>query len=398
MATFNPRSFTNPGRLRTIAPARLIPFFAPWQGYLAARGVVLPTAPDADFPYDDLCGVLMSPDENVPREMVDALYYVHETASDEDIDALLAMAAGAGVVIEHDPETTVADVAVQIWLAHPELLQSLHAETVAFNQKSFIYFAGSRGGPRAFPALTEARRLRLQGILDDWFDQKRRGRGSKVFAFSRGSRVWLLVRHGLPMRREGGHRDDGETSTQFYRPQQHDVLIYDTDLDEMGVHATTKGERDLYLTAFGSVLFGRDDYFPPAAKFTLDPLIELGPDSLVCDDIEGIEAIRLVEYQRYWGGQRKQIEVRKATNIFAAFGDAWSVTLTGPLTLAVFKITFAGASKERTVTIRLPNIAKYERDDDSDLIEAWLRARGFCRQSPLEADDDAPADAVLEYA
>lgn len=399
MATFNPRIFTNPGRLKTIAPHRLVAFFAPWKAYLTARGVDLPDDPTADIPYDALSGVLMSPDENVPRGMVDALYYVHETASEEDMDALLAMVQHAGVAIEHDPETSVADVAVQVWLARPSLLESRHAEAVAFKQKNFMYFAGSVGAPRDFPDLTEERRRAIQERLDEWYLAHRRGGDSRVFAFPRGPRVWLLVRHGMPMRREGSHGKDGRAATEYYRPQQHDVMIYDSDLDEMAVHATTKGEREILLTTFGSVLFGHDDYFPPAAKFTLDPLLQVGADSLSCDDIDGITSARLVEYQKYWGGAHKEIEVRKATNIFAALGDQWQGRLAGGrLSSAVFKIAFEGSAKERSVTIRPPNIAKYERDDDSELVETWLRERRFCKHPDAEPDDDAPADAALEDA
>ena len=322
----------------------------------------------------------MTPDDRVPPTMVDALYYVDETANTEDMDALLSMAAQERIPIEHDPESSCADVAMQLWLARPDLLERHHAETTAFNHKSFMVFAGREGGPREFPRLTEARRLRLQEILDDWFAQKRRGRGSRVFAFPRGSSVWLMVRHGQPMRREGRHHDDGQTSMQFYRPQQHDVLIYDGELDELSVHTNTKGERDLYLRAFGTVLFDDEDYFPRADKFTLEPLVVDGPEALQAQDIDGIDGICLTAYQKFWGGKQKRVETQRATDIYASFGDTWRSQLAfGRLTSATFKLKFTGSTKERSVTIRPPNIAKYERDDDSGLVEEWLRRRGFCK-------------------
>jgi hypothetical protein len=48
------------------------------------------------------------------------------------------------------------------------------------------------------------------------------------------------------------------------------------------------------------------------------------------------------------------------------------------------------------VTIRPANIARYERQEDEHLIEAWLRARGFWR-IPSEAGEDADFE-VLESA
>ena len=182
------------------------------------------------------------------------------------------------------------------------LLQRHHAETVAFARSNFMYFAGSGGAGAELPEMLEAQRVLMQNRMDGWFEKKRRGRGCRIFAFPRGNKIWFLVRHGLPMRREGKHLDDGESGIAFYRPQQHDVLIYDAETDEMGVNAGTKGERTLYLEVIGDVLFGDENYFDPSERFTLDPLREVGPASLECDDIEGIAQVRLVEFGRYWGG------------------------------------------------------------------------------------------------
>ena len=59
--------------------------------------------------------------------------------------------------------------------------------------------------------------------------------------FPQENRIWILVRHGQPMRREGEHKEDGKDGIAFYRPQKDDVLIYDAEIDEIGVNAETKG-------------------------------------------------------------------------------------------------------------------------------------------------------------
>ncbi|WP_188236209.1 hypothetical protein [Sphingopyxis sp. LK2115] len=188
----------------------------------------------------------------------------------------------------------------------------------------------------------------------------------------------LLVRHGLPMRREGKHQDSGETATELYRPQQHDVLVYDEDSGEIGVHTSTKGETELYLNTLGFILFNDPEHFGKGAKYNFDPLLNDGPDALACDDIEGIDRVVLVEVQKYWGGFAER-EIRKADDLFAAFADRWPDRLRGGrITSVGFKVRFTNSSKDRSVTIRLPNIARYDRDDDSVLIEQWLAARGFC--------------------
>ena len=155
----------------------------------------------------------MDPDASVPKEMVDALYYVHETASEEDMDALLDLAKSRSVKVEHDPRTTVADVAIQMWLAAPDMLREHHAEAIAFRQKNFLYYGGAHGEKRAFPTVDNELRLQIEAALDDWFEEHKRGRGCRIFLFPHGKKVWILIRHGLPMRREASHQDDGKSST-----------------------------------------------------------------------------------------------------------------------------------------------------------------------------------------
>ena len=395
LATFNPRIFSNPDRLKHIAPARLLAFLAPWKAYFAAR-VDLSAADPDDMPLDDIAHALMNPDATVPEDMVNALYYVDETASHDSMEQLLDRAAAAGIDIDDDTETSAADVAVQIWLAQPMLLQRHHAEGVAFARSNFMYFAGSGGADAGLPEMLEAQRVLMQNRMDGWFEKKRRGRGCRIFAFPRGNKIWFLVRHGLPMRREGKHLDDGEGGIAFYRPQQHDVLIYDAETDEMGVNSGTKGERTLYLEVIGDVLFGDESYFDLSERFTLDPLREVGPGCLQCEDIEGMAKVRLAEIGRYWAGAEPRTEIHRASDLFKALGERWSDQLkSGSLTHATFKVTFEGSKRERTVTIRPANIARYERDSDTDLIDAWLKVRGFCKRP---ADEENADDPLLEVA
>jgi hypothetical protein len=399
MPAFNPRIFSNPDRLKQIAPARLKAFLEPWKDYFQSRNLDVAAWSTDDMPLEAIAGVLMNPDASVPEDMVNALYYVHETASHEAMDELLDRAAAAGIEIDKDHEVSVADVSVQIWLAQPMLLQRQHAETVAFQRSNFMYFAGSRPKKTAaaLPTITDAIAKSMQDRMDNWFEVKRRGRNSRIFAFPRGEKIWLLVRHGMPMRREGKHQDDGESGIAFYRPQQHDVLIYDSVTDEIGVNAGTKGERELYLKTFGEALFGSEDYFDRSERYTLDPLRELGPDAMAHGDIEGIAGVRFVEFGRRWPGKISEMEIRKSEDLFKAYGDNWEKRLTGgAFTHATFKFAFEGSKRERSVTIRPANIARYERESDEEVIEAWLKARGFWA-IPAEADDDADFE-VLESA
>jgi hypothetical protein len=396
MASFNPRKFSDPDRLRAISPDRLIAFLAPWRDFLEARGLRLPDPPAAGIDYAGLAQILMTPDRTTPSGMVDALYYVHEIASAQEMDELLTEARTQNLPIVDDPTATPVDIAIDIWLAAPELVRARHAEAIAMRQQNFEYFGPQNAVGGAFPEVGSALQAQIEAELDDWFESHKRGRGCRMFIIRHAPMTWILIRHGQTMRREASQRDDGEAGTEFYRPQRHDVLIHDERSGEIGVHATTKGERNLYLRTLGKFLFTGEEHFPPAGKFTLDPLVKDGSKALNVRDIEGISGVRLIEYRRYWGGPYSETEMRKAEDVFAALAQRSPATLGGGrLVSATFKVTFDGQEKDRSVTIRPPGIARFERNDDSELIERWLRERDFILTGQ-DTDDDEAATAVLE--
>lgn len=398
MASFNPRKFSDPDRLRAISPDRLIAFLAPWRAFLETRGLRFPDPPATEIDYSELAHILMTPDRTTPSDMVDALYYVHETASAQDMDELLAAARSQNLPVVEDSTATPVDLAIDIWMAAPELVRSRHAEAIAMRQQNFEYFGPQDPVRGAFPPVDAVLRTQIEAELDDWFESHKRGRGCRMFIIGHAPMTWILIRHGQTMRREASQRDDGEAGTEFYRPQRHDVLIYDERSGEIGVHATTKGERNLYLRTLGKFLFTGEEHFPPAGKFTLDPLVAHGSAALNVKDIEGISRVRLIEYRRYWGGTYSETEIRKAEDVFAALAQRSPATLAGGrLVSATFKVTFDGQEKDRTVTIRPPGIARFERNDDSELIEHWLRERDFILTGQ-DTDDDEAATAVLEVA
>jgi hypothetical protein len=375
MATFNPKSFSEPDRLKTIEPCRLHAFLAPYQAYLCHRGFTLP--PDGAIDYDALAQLLMHPDDQVPPEMVDALYYVDELANDPGMDRLMEEASAAGIDLDLGPIPTSADVAIAVWLTLPELLRRVHAETYALRQKKFVHWQSRLPNPQPFPACDEPLVFRLQDHLDDWFEARKRGRNSRVMMFRRGDAVWIVVRHGQTFKREGSIRD-GKSSTEYYRPEKYDVLCYDPVHGTLGIHAEGQRLMEFYLHSIGLFFFEDDRYFAFEHKVSLDPLKVHGRQSLNCEDIPGIDTVRLLELTRFRGGPWKRTIVDKATDLFAALEEeGQSLLPTARLVSAVFELTFIGTEKPRRLTLRPPNIIVYARNEDRTLVELFLRARGF---------------------
>ncbi|KAF0112975.1 MAG: hypothetical protein FD149_2281 [Rhodospirillaceae bacterium] len=161
MATLNPRRFAQPDILKTIARDRLIAFLEPFARYLMDRGLGLSIGSEID--YDRLSAILMDPDEKTPPEFADALYFIHEMSTSDEMDRLLEAAREANLVLDDIPDPSPADIAVQVWLKDRSLFERKHAE---LRPKSFEYFAGQDGGPRGIPDPTPQQIAGVQAHLD----------------------------------------------------------------------------------------------------------------------------------------------------------------------------------------------------------------------------------------
>lgn len=391
MATLDLRWFTNEESLRSITPKYLLQLLSPHSVYLRSRGLALPDAESGVLPdYDALRGILLNPDRATPPRLIDALYFVNELATPDAMDDLLDELVARGLRIDDGQEHAPIDVAIQVWLLDPDILQEKHAEQYLARPRSFQYFQTERQTIPDFVLPTAEARRALEESLDAWFVDHKRGTGARIFVYPREDRIWFLVRHGDPYRREGS-MENGEPGSVAYRPLKFDVLVYDPRIGEIGMNAGTDGEKSLYRRAVGLHFFNDENFFPGTAKYTLEPLQRDGEASLACSDVEGIEWVRLKEVHFYWGGAEGEIEVRKAKSVFAAYAKRNATFPRARIIKAVFEVKFTDCKTPRSVCIRPSNVAQYTRDHDSVHIEEWLNRRGFIIQREVPTN----AEAVL---
>jgi hypothetical protein len=390
MPTFNLKRFSDPGTLRAIEPGALLELLASYEEFLTGREFHLPTTPDPDLiDYDHLAAIFMTPDVDTPDELANALFYIHEMATADGMDALMAELQQMGEAVLFPPDSTPADVAVRCWLVDPEALERAHAESLLIRPRSFQYFQTQNWPPPGYLEPAAETLALLENELDNWFEQKNRGRGARVFPFPKDHEVWFLIRHGDPFKREGSLENE-ESSSVFYRPERHDVLVYDQNLGELRMNARSKGERDLYLERLGLYLLGSEHSFRISGqRYTLEPLRTLGQESLVWEDVDGLEWVVLRELWMEWGGPVHEVEIRKADDLFTALELREETIPQGPtLRQAKFQVKFSDGTTPRTVTIRVPQRAQFTRDQDSALVEEWLTLRGFVIPRS-EASDEA---------
>jgi hypothetical protein len=394
MATFTLRRFSCPETLKAIAPARLLNFLKPHRRFFLTRGMTLPqSASNGELDYEELAKVFMTPDTKTPKDLIDALYFVDEMATPEGMDALLAEAKQRKLKLGAGSDHSPADIAVQIWLLDKDILERKHAEHYLAKVRSFESYQMDRFKRPAFKRPTDKQLDALASDLDDWFEEKKRGRGSRIIMCEKEDGVWFLVRHGEPFKREESI-DGIKASSVYYRPLKYDVLLYSPQIGELRINARSKGEKQLYRAKFGKHLFGDEDIFPGTEKYTLDPLREMGEDSLAPGDIEGIDWIKLREVQLFFGGNPWEVVTRKSEDYFALLKSRnKSFPVGGRIIKATFQVKFSDAKTPRSVVIKPSNIAQFTRDDDSVLVEQWLEARGFIINA--EAEESEQPEKVL---
>jgi hypothetical protein len=394
MPTFQLRRFSRPEVLKSIAPQTLTTFFKPYWRFLTSRGVALPP-PGLHFEldYEALIRAFLSPDAKTPKELIDALYIIDEMATSHGVDALLAEVGRRGLHLMPGPDPTPEDVAVQVWLLDKDTLERMHAEHHLARVRSFESYQTDRSRRPTFRPPTEEQLAALADELDDWFEERKRGRGSRVILSEKDDAAWFLIRHGEHFKREESI-EGIQASSVYFRPLKYDVLVYVPPIGELRINACSDGEKELYRAVFGKHLFDDPDAFPGTEKYSLDPLREQGEAALSCADIAGLEWVRLTELQVFYGGNPWEVVSRKSDDVFRlleARGRRFPEG--GRLTRATFRVKFADYKHPRTVVIRPSNIAQFRRDDDSVLVERWLAARGFVIDSG--ADHNGRSDPLL---
>lgn len=370
------RRFTDSSSLREIAPHHLHALVWPHAAFLARHGCVLDDDPER-LNYEALAVAVLQPHRDTPAALIDALWHIHEMSTPSAMEALVEEARSAGLELDPARHFSPADVATQVWLHSPEMLRRTHAETAVLRRKSFESFAPSPGAARAYRAPAGEVLEALEAQIAAWYVEKRRGVGARVFSYEHEHEVRLVVRHGGPYRREG-RLDAGEPGSVHFRPMAFGVIVLDRRTWEVRINAGGKRERELYRRAVGTHLFGRAEFFPAGvARYTLDPLRE-GRNCLVCADVPGLRHVRLTELRMYLGGHFRHARIEQADDVFLALEAAReSIPRDVLLTAAKFEIVFADSPKPRSVTIRHGNVAQFTRDEDADLVESFLRNRGF---------------------
>ena len=295
------KRFTNPKNLRGLGRPLLKRFFEEFKEDLTQCTAKLPpeTLEDDDY-FNQLAAVFFSPKE-LPPEMTEVLYAVLEMANDQGVDRLTKAAKEKGLAVDWGKGASNLDLVMQVWLADKDLMREQHSEYRLLGMTSFQYW-GTKTPPAdrvAFTPPTDEVMELLRKAVDDWCEENHRGENTaSVSKHQLDGEWWFLVQHGGTMSRLAEAKGNQKTETLLYRPGKDDVVVYNIERDEIRIHTSSKGERELYRAEFGQRLRGDAAYFSERKSFVLNPLRNDVEQALSVDGLPEIKRITLLVWGR----------------------------------------------------------------------------------------------------
>lgn len=377
--------FTQAATFRRMKPEFLCDWLRPSREYLAGRGFALPEDGAMEpIDFEVLARIFMEPDAGMPRDLMKSASLIHEMSTEPAMQDLLAAIRHLQMELEIGDDPDPVDVAVQVWIRDPGILEEIHQMHQLDRPRGFVHFVTGRTTVPTIEEPTEEQRRSLEVELAEWFYRAKRGRHARVWLYKRPGEYWFLVRHGLASRRQEIVSATG-TDTLIFRPGEYDVLVYNRKSGELRVHGCNPREVDMLRKSFGRHIFHDENFFPGGARFTLAPLVESGRDCLACHDVPGIEEITLTEVQALTGGRDWLRQTHNAPDLFTAI-ERERVVLPEPdcLVRASFLVRFSDSRKRRMIKIMGSNRLSVVRDGDTALMEEWLKLRGFAIERTVE--------------
>lgn len=150
---------------------------------------------------------------------------------------------------------------------------------------------------------------------------------------------------------------------------------------ELKINAATPIQKEMYRCAFGQAFFSNENMFPPGDIWTAEPLRIDGQQALSVVGIPNLLSATLTGVTLFIPGTRPELVTTKRADLIDVLEEriAYFQDLDIEVRIAEARIElrFEDGRRTRAVAIKPPNIAVYTRDGDADVIELFLRERGF---------------------
>lgn len=393
MPEFHFRNFSDIAFLQAIdKPRFLSKLLMPHAAYFSHRDVNVAALDNSDDGTRSLLTIFTHPDDQLPGELLHELHLLDSLADDDGHERIVEEAVDCGVDLSGiDNDLCAGDFVLAVYLAHPGLIRRCQEKQVCQKIKRYYEYP-SADGRRLDAAQTGGAKVALEGALGPWFGARRRSELCEVFVYQDGPDARLLVTHGGIFRVAAHVTNKLKRSRLPYRPERHDSIIYDTRTGILKIHAQYHAEREIYRKTFGEIFFAGEGHFPERAPYTLESLRSNGG---VITLVDGIRSVCLTEVTVEMDTDRCRLQISKGADLSAAVAGKGTLSFNrGTIVQATFSISYSSGGRPRNLSVRLPNVAEYDREKDGPVVEAFLQANGLV----LPAGHDVQRDDLVAAA
>jgi hypothetical protein len=372
------KNFSDLGFIQRIDKSKhLEPLLTAHSDYFVRQGIDISNLNNGDATDRKLLAVFTQPDEEIPPELLEALYVLDDLADEAGHDQILTEAARQGINFDGMPDDmNPGEFAIAVYRSHPELIRGCHEKITSRKVKNFQEYQAKDGKGLSFNAAMK-KRQQLEDALAPWFEKMNRSRACEIYIYEEARDIKFLITHGKTFRTDGSIDKVLRRSRIAYRPQKHDMVTFDKETHILKINATQL-EKEAYRKAFGQALFDDHEYFPPGDIYTLEPLRQ-GKEAL--KTVVGIESVILTELWVQLDDAGGFNQVSKAHNLIDSIEHYQNPDLAkGKFLRASFLVKYSSGGRARRLELKPPNIAIYDRERDGDVTEAFLKANGYIKK------------------
>ncbi len=210
MPAYKPPSFLNHA-LGSVDLSLLRDFLLPFAEYFAKRKFPISAATELDEEqFKKLDRLLRTPTQSAPSELIEALFHIDEVSNDQGMESLILVSSREGIAIPSDVELTPDDLALRLWMSHPDLLRRCNYERIATSQRSFRHYLNRHRKPMPFQLPTTETIDAITNHLSTFNRDRHRGGGTALWMHDLGDVTAFVVRRGETLKRR--EYIEGETS------------------------------------------------------------------------------------------------------------------------------------------------------------------------------------------
>lgn len=370
--------YNNPSAFACVPKELFRRLLDPYAAACVAHGLD-PATLDDDPPSNDRLWTLFSEHtRELPPPLLTAMCRIDDLADEAGQERLIdaAMTRGVQLAIELTNQHA-RRLAIMMFLDYPELFDVAHGKRVVETTKAFRLFGSTTPRQAKMPERDPLDSLAVR--LSGRFKTLGFGRHSRIRPYEEPDQLCFVVSHGRYLNRVEAVEEsanDAHESVASFRPQKHDLVVYDNRRLCLMVHAGDPRTVALYRETFAELLLGRGDALDRERMVTGEPLVRRRAAALRA--VPGMSRVRLAEVLLEVEAPKPYRVHFRGEDVFSAIDDLDTDVLDrSEVQYAKFRAWYTSGGKPRVIELRPESRVEFDPRKDADVTRAFLDSNGF---------------------